>query len=177
MFGRHLKESLKDLLITHFGSPNGVHNNDALCFTEGVGASADRSKRIRIPASVWRVAVPFGQRVKAHVLEPGSFWSGNPPTSLVYGSKGAVVVDGGALRDLAEHGTGLRCGPCRPRCTDSDTRTQPFTTPMLTPTEKSQTMSGWRERNAASVLVTMCGYVWRSGEFGENRSRSMSKGS
>ena len=31
--GWHLKEFLEELLITYFGSPNGVHNNDALCFT------------------------------------------------------------------------------------------------------------------------------------------------
>ena len=28
---RYLKESLEDFLITHFGSLNGVRNNDALC--------------------------------------------------------------------------------------------------------------------------------------------------
>ena len=44
---------------------------------------------------------------------------------------------------------------------NSNTRTQPFTTPTLTSTEKNQTMSGWRERNSTSVLVTMCGHVWR----------------
>ena len=45
---RYLKESLEDFLITHFGSLNGVHNNDALCLTEGVVASAGRSKMHRI---------------------------------------------------------------------------------------------------------------------------------
>ena len=81
VFGRHLKESLEDLLITHFGSPNGVHNNDALCFTKGVGASTDRSRRHRILARGLGVAVSFGQGSKAHVLVPGSFWSGNPQTA------------------------------------------------------------------------------------------------
>ena len=46
----HLKESLEDFLITHFGSLNGVHNNDALCLTEGVVASTDRSEMMRIIA-------------------------------------------------------------------------------------------------------------------------------
>ena len=41
-------ESLEDLSITHFGSLNGAHNNDALCFTEGVVASTDRSKMVRL---------------------------------------------------------------------------------------------------------------------------------
>ena len=107
MCGRHLEESLEDLLITHSDSSNGFHDNDALCFTEGVAASTDRSKMVRIIARGLEVAVPFGQRGKAHVLGPGSFWFGNPPTGSVYGSKGAVVVDGGALRDLAGRGTGL----------------------------------------------------------------------
>ena len=97
---RHLKESLEDFLITHFGSLNGVHNNDALCLTEGVVASSDRSKIIRIVARGLWVAVPFGQRGKAHVLVPRSSWSGCPLTNLVYGSKGAIVVDGGVLREL-----------------------------------------------------------------------------
>ena len=95
MCDRHMKESLEDFLITHFGSLNGVHNNDALCLTEGVVASSDRSKIIRIVARGLGVAVPFGQRCKAHVLVPRSSWSGSPRTNLVFGSKGAIVVDGG----------------------------------------------------------------------------------
>ena len=116
MCGGHLKQSLEDLMIIQFGSPDGVHDNDALCFTEGVGASTNWSKRIRILARGLKLAVPFGQRGKAHVLVPGSFWSGNlPPTGLVFGSKGAVIVDGGAIRDMVERGTGLRWRPCQPR--------------------------------------------------------------
>ena len=49
MCGRHLKVSLEHFLITHFVSPNGV-DNDALCFTEGVAASIDRNKMVRIVA-------------------------------------------------------------------------------------------------------------------------------
>ena len=149
MCGRHF-ESLEDLSITHFGSLNGAHNNDALCFTEGVVASTDRSKMVTLIARTRSLglAVPFEQGSNAHVLVPGSFWSGNPPTR-------------GALRNLAKRGIGLWCEPCPPRCMDSCTRTQPFTMPMFTPTEKNQTVSGWRKRNSVSVLVTVCGYVWR----------------
>ena len=145
--GRHLKESLEDFLTTHFGSLKGVHNNDAPCLTGGVVASTDRRKKIRIIARGLGVAVPFGQRGEAHVLVTRSSWSGNPP--------------GGALRDLAGRGTGLRCRPCRPRSANSNTRSQPITTPTLTPTEKKPTMSGRRKRNSASVLVAICGHMWR----------------
>ena len=96
--------------------------------------------------------IPLGQRSR-DVRAPGSIWSGNLPTNLVYGSTVAVVVDEGALQDSAGLGTGLRGGPCSPRCTDPDARTQPFTMPMLTPTEKNQTMSGWRKRVSVSFLI------------------------
>ena len=48
-----------------------------------------------------------------------------------------------------------------PISANSNTRTQLFTTPTLTPTGKNPTMSGRRKRNSASVLVSdvwMC--VW-----------------
>ena len=70
------------------------------------------------------------------MLAPGSIGSGDPPTDLACGSEVAVVVDEGALRDLAGRGTDLRFRPCLPRCTDSDTGTQRFTMIMLTPTER-----------------------------------------
>ena len=50
-------------------------------------------------------AILFGQSGRAHVLAPGSIGSGDPPTNLAYGSEVAVVVDEGALRDLAGHET------------------------------------------------------------------------
>ena len=106
------------------GRPSGVC---ALCFTERVVASTDRSKMIEIVARGLEVVIPFGQRGRAPVLGPGSFWSGNPPTNFVYGSTG---VDGGALGDLAGPGIGLRCRRCPPRCTDSDTGSQPSTMPL-----------------------------------------------
>ena len=71
-----------------------------------------------------------------------------------------MVVDEGALRDLTGHGTGLRFRPCVQRCSDSDTKTQPFTMPILTPTENDQTMSGRRRRVSVSVLGMVCWYVW-----------------
>ena len=134
------------------GSTNGVHGDFPLCFAEGVVASTDWSKMIRRIANSIRVAIPLGQSGGAHVLAPGSIRSGGPPTNLAYGSEVAVVVDEGALRELARHGTDLRFRTCFPRCTDSDTKTQPFTMPMLTPTEEDQTMSGWRRRVSVSVL-------------------------
>ena len=138
----HLKEPLEDLFVPHLGSTNGVHGDFPLCFAEGVVASTDWSKMIRRIANSIRVAIPLGQSGGAHVLAPGSIRSGGPPTNLAYGSEVAVVVDEGALRELARHGTDLRFRTCFPRCTDSDTKTQPFTMPMLTPTEEDQTMSG-----------------------------------
>ena len=80
---------------------------------EGLVASSDRSEMMRIIARGLggRGSVPFGR----------SSWSGNPLTNLENGSKGATVVDGGALRDFAERGTGLRCRPCLPRSANANT--------------------------------------------------------
>ena len=86
-------------------------------------------------------------------------------------------MDGGTHRDLAERGSGLKCRPCLLRSANSNTRTQPFKTPTLTPTEKNPTMSDRRSRNSASVLVSMCGHVWRVRRIRRRRSRGMSKGS
>ena len=136
----HSEEPLKDQLIPHISSTNGVHGNFALCLTKGVVASTDWSRMIRIRARrVW-LAIPFGQSGRAHVLAPESIGSRNPPTNLAYGSEAAVVVDEGALRDLAGHGTDLFCS--LPRCTDSDTKTRPFTMPMLTLTERGRMKFG-----------------------------------
>ena len=175
----HSKEPLQNLLIPHIGSTNGVHGAFALCFTEGVVASTDWSKMIRIIARSMGVAIPFGQSGRAHVLAPGSIGSGDPPTNLSCGSEVAVVVNEGTLLDLAGYETDLRFRPCLPRCTDSDTRTRPFTLPMLTPTEMDQTMSGWRRRVSVSVRSMVCWYVWEINQENseKNRSRGMSKGS
>ena len=168
----HSEEPLEDFLIPHIGSTSGVHSDFALCFAEGVVASTDWSKMIRITARSVGVAIPVGQSGRAPVLAPGSIGSGDPPTNLAYGSGVAVVVV-----DFAGHETDLRFRSCLPRCAYSDTKTQNFTMPMPTLTEKDRTMYGWRRRVSVSVLSMVCWYVRRSGGFGENRSRCMSKGS
>ena len=105
-------------------------------------------------------AIPLGQSGRAYALVPGSVGSGNPPTTLAYRSEVAVVVDEGTLPVLAGHETDSKFRHCLPRCTDSDTKTQHFTMPMLTPTAEDQTMSGWRRRVSVSVLIMVCWYVW-----------------
>ena len=64
-------------------------------------ASTDGSKMFRIIARSMRSAVPLEQSGRAHVLDPGSIGSGNPPTSLTHRSEVSVVVDEGTLLDLA----------------------------------------------------------------------------
>ena len=146
------KNDTRTSLTAHFGSRKGGHGDRTLCF---------QSKMIRIIARSLGVTIPLGQRCRAHVPSAGSIWFINLPTILVSGGKVAVVVDEGALQDSAGLGTGLRFRPCLPGCTDSDARTQPFTMPMLTPTEKSQTMSGWRKRISVAVLIMVCRFVRR----------------
>ena len=96
----HLEEPLEDLLIPQISSPNGLHSDSALCFAEGVVASTDGSKMIRIIARSMRSAIPSEQSGRARVLAPGSIGSGNLPTSLTYRSEVAVVVDEGTLPGL-----------------------------------------------------------------------------
>ena len=45
------------------------------------------------------------------MLAPGSIVSVDPPTDLAYGSEVSVVVDEGALLNMAGHETGLRFRP------------------------------------------------------------------
>ena len=113
---------------------------------------------IRIMERSVRSYIPLGQVDGAHVMAPGSIGSGNPPTSLACGSEAATVVDEGTL-DLAGHETDLRFRPCLPRCTDSDTKTQPSTMLRLVLTEEDQTISGWRRRVSVPDLSMVCWYV------------------
>ena len=113
---------------------------------KGVVGSTERGKMLRIIDLSLELSIPFGQRGRAH---PPIWYTGAKEPSLwtkaPFGTwQGVELV--------------LRCGPCPPRCTDSDTRTQPFTMPMLT--EKNRTMSGWRKRISVSVLIMVCGHVW-----------------
>ena len=91
-------------------------------------------------------------------MVPRSSWSGNPLTNLVYGSKGATGVDGGAFRDLAGRGTGLRCRPCLPRSANANTRTQPFTTPTFD-TDRKEANDVWYD-------------VWACVEVQENSEKT-----
>ena len=80
----------------------GVHSDFALCFTEGVGASPEWGKTIRIAARGVGSSVPSGPSGRAHALVPGS-----------NGSEVAVVVVEGTLLDLAGHETALRFRSCK----------------------------------------------------------------
>ena len=155
----HSEEPLEDLLIPHIGSPIGVHSDFVLCFTEGVVASTEWSKMIRIIARSVGSATPLAQRDSAHVLAPGSIGSGNPPTSLTYGSEVAVVVDEGTLLDLAGNETGLRFRPCLPRCACSCTTSAVNNAEVDTDRKGSNNiwlaLEGLRVRSGG-----VCGYVW-----------------
>ena len=156
----HSEEPLEDLLIPHIGSPIGVHSDFVLCFTEGVVASTEWSKMIRIIARSVGSATPFlAQRDSAHVLAPGSIGSGNPPTSLTYGSEVAVVVDEGTLLDLAGNEAGLRFRPCLPRCASSCTTSAVNNAEVDTDRKGSNNiwlaLEGLRVRSGG-----VCGYVW-----------------
>ena len=130
------EEPLEDLLIPHISSTNRIHSNFALCFAEGVLASTDWNRRIRVRAHSVGLSIPFGQNGRTHVLTPGLIGPRNPPTKFAYGSEAAVVVDDSTLWDLAGHGTDLRFRPCLPRRPDSNTKSESLTMPTLTPTER-----------------------------------------
>ena len=66
---------------------------------------------IRVTAGGVEVAIPSGQSGRARVLAPGSVGSVDSPTDMTCGSDVAVVVDEGALLDMAGHDTGLRFRP------------------------------------------------------------------
>ena len=118
----------------------GVHSNFALCFTGRVGASPEwalffqdkRCRALSLDLLYWgesghlpEWALFFqDKRCRAHVLVPGSIGSGNPPTSLTYRNEVAVVVDEGALLDLAGHETASGFRSCLLRCACSRTLTQ-----------------------------------------------------
>ena len=106
--------------------------------------------------SIWWSGVLDPSIPEPDVVDWSEDWSNHESSSCAESSYSCRTP-----RDWAGRGTGLRCRTCLPRCTGSDALTRPFTTPTSTRTAKNQTTSGWRKRNSASVLVTMCGYVWR----------------
>ena len=55
---RHSEEPLEYFSTPHFGSLMGVHSDFALCFTEGVGASPEWGKMIRIIARSMGSSIP-----------------------------------------------------------------------------------------------------------------------
>ena len=54
----HSEEPLEDFSTPHTGSLMGVKSNFALCFTEGVGASPEWGKIIRIMARSMGSSIP-----------------------------------------------------------------------------------------------------------------------
>ena len=101
-----------------------------------------------IISGLW-VAVPVRHRRKAHVLVSGSFWS--------------EIQQPGRMQEQRCRRGGRRCPSglgfeVWTLPTNSDARTQPFTTPMLTPTEK-ESNDVWLAQE--ELRVRMCGHVWR----------------
>ena len=57
----HSEEPLKDLLTPHVGFPYVVHSNFSLCCAEGVVASTEWSKMIRIVARSMGSSIPLAE--------------------------------------------------------------------------------------------------------------------
>ena len=105
------EEPIEDLLFPNVGSTSDVPSDIALSFNERIVASTDGSKMVKITAGGVGVAIPSRQKDRVHVLAPRSSVSVDSPTDLTYGSEVSVIVDEGALLDMAGHETGLRFRP------------------------------------------------------------------
>ena len=99
------EEPMEDLLFPNVGSTSDVPSDIAFYVNERVGASTDGSKMIRITAGGVEGAILYGQSERVHVLTPET------SIRLAYGSEVSVVVDEGAILDMAGHETGLRLRP------------------------------------------------------------------
>ena len=94
-------------MIPDVGSTSDVPSEIVFYVNERAGVSSDGSKMIRITAGGVEVAIPSGQSDRVYVLAPGSIVSVDPPADLAHGREVSVVVDEGALLDMAGHETGV----------------------------------------------------------------------